>query len=313
MSDQPRIIQHCIEHLQTAYRFSYPESPKAYGDLVGTIANEVLSLIAGSNAPYHDLDHTLQVVLVGKEMLQGRQLAEGDVSAETWLNVIVALICHDVGYCRGACQGDQPSEHRYPTGLHQHSITLPWEATDASLSAFHVDRSKLYALEQFAQHPVLNINQLQNYIERTRFPVRSVESKAAAADFGSLVRAADLIGQLGDPKYLLKMSALFEEFAETGSHRIMGYNSVEDLRAGYPRFFWDSVSPYIYPGVRYLELTESGQSIVSNLYDNVKTVEAELTQKQASSNLITWTVILRHWLSRASKRDRDSKDFSITG
>lgn len=35
-------------------------------------------------------------------------------------------------------------------------------------------------------------------------------------NYPGLVQAADLIGQLSDPRYLKKISALFYEFQETG-------------------------------------------------------------------------------------------------
>lgn len=284
MSDKSSIIKHCIKSLRTAYRFTYPEAPPTYGELIGDVARDVLAIIARSDAPYHDLDHTLQVVLVGQEMLQGRQLAEGDVSPETWLNFIVSLICHDVGYCRGACRGDQLGERRYPTGLPHRRITLAPQATDASLHAFHVDRGKLFVAEQFEHHPLLDLAQLQANIERTRFPVAPGAAGAESVDVAGLARAADLIGQLSDPNYLAKMADLFQEFAETGSHRTLGYHSVEDLRTTYPRFFWDSVSPYVQQGVRYLELSEQGQSVVISMYNNVAIVEAELSRQQVSGS-----------------------------
>jgi hypothetical protein len=43
------------------------------------------------------------------------------------------------------------------------------------------------------------------------------------------VRAADLIGQLGDPLYLRKLNALFHEFAETGLNDVLGYANPADL------------------------------------------------------------------------------------
>jgi hypothetical protein len=41
--------------------------------------------------------------------------------------------------------------------------------------------------------------------------------------FGGLIRAADLIGQLGDPNYLRKLPALYYEFEELGTNEKMGY------------------------------------------------------------------------------------------
>ena len=49
----------------------------------------------------------------------------------------------------------------------------------------------------------------------------------------------------------------------------MGYHSAADLRAGYPKFFWELVSPYISEGIKFLRRTQTGQAWVQNLYANV--------------------------------------------
>jgi hypothetical protein len=46
-----------------------------------------------------------------------------------------------------------------------------------------------------------------------------------------------------DINYLRKQTALFSEFRETGMSNKLGYNSVADLRANYPDFFWKKVRP----------------------------------------------------------------------
>ena len=56
-------------------------------------------------------------------------------------------------------------------------------------------------------------------IERARFPVSNEEDRQEHKDFPGLLRAADLIGQLADPRHIDKISALFTEFTETGSRR----------------------------------------------------------------------------------------------
>jgi hypothetical protein len=48
------------------------------------------------------------------------------------------------------------------------------------------------------------------------------------------LRAADLIGQLGDPHYLRKANALYYEFDEAGVNRQLGYTSPRDLVDLYP-------------------------------------------------------------------------------
>ena len=54
----------------------------------------------------------------------------------------------------------------------------------------------------------------------------------AASDYPALQRASDLVGQLADPNYMRKVSALF---AETGMNEKLGYNSSAGLRAVYPK------------------------------------------------------------------------------
>ena len=48
------------------------------------------------------------------------------------------------------------------------------------------------------------------------------------------VRAADLVGQLGDPHYLRKTNALFHEFAETGLNEQLGFSTPADLVGALP-------------------------------------------------------------------------------
>ena len=78
-----------------------------------------------------------------------------------------------------------------------------------------------------------------------------------------LENAADLIGQLADINYLRKQAALFNEFRETGMSNKLKYNSVADLRANYPDFFWKTVRPYIGDALRYLRVTQEGQQWIA--------------------------------------------------
>ena len=86
---------------------------------------------------------------------------------------------------------------------------------------------------------------------------------------GSLVRAADLIGQLGDPHYLRKTNALYYEFEEVGMNRQLGYESPTDLVDRYSQFYWNNVSPHIQTAIRYLNVTSSGRQWIANLYSNI--------------------------------------------
>ena len=92
----------------------------------------------------------------------------------------------------------------------------------------------------------------------------------------SIVRAADFIGQLGDPNYIRKANALYHEFEEVGINRQLGYDSPADIVDRYPQFYWNSVAPHIQTAIRYLNMTASGRQWVANLYSNVFRAEREI-------------------------------------
>jgi hypothetical protein len=230
-----------------------------------------LENIANSNALYHDVEHTIHVTLVGQEILRGKQIREGRVSARDWLHLVTSLVCHDIGYVNGICRGDR--EGACATGKDDEVIELAPGATDASLSPYHVDRGKLFVRERFGGHALIDIEVIQRNIEPTRFPVPGGEDSRPVEGFPGLVRAADLIGQLADPRYLQKIPALFHEFAETGVNERLGYRDPGELRRQYPRFYWSGVYPYIQDSLRHLSLTQRGQQVRARLFANVFMVE----------------------------------------
>ncbi len=276
-SKSARTIRYCIQYLQTAYIFTYGRKRQDYIELIETKTAQILEAIARSDAAYHNLEHTIQVLLVGQEILRGRHCCQGPVSPQDWVNFIISLLCHDIGYLKGICQGDQPDRNLFITGIEDNFVTLPPNATGASLTPFHVDRGKRFVAENFGNHPLIDVETLQRNIELTRFPVPKDEEYQDTINYPGLARAADLIGQLSDPNYLSKIPALFQEFEETGSNKFLGYKKPEELRAGYPKFYWNTVSHYVHHGIRYLEVLPEGKPVVENLYNNLKMVENELT------------------------------------
>ena len=159
-------------------------------------------------------------------------------------------------------------------------ISLPLGASDASLTKYHVDRAKLFIDERFGGHKLIDAEAIKSNIELTRFPIPTAEDHQETNNYPGLVRAADLIGQLSDPRYLKKITSLFYEFEETGMNKLLGYNNPADLRNNYPKFYWNGVYPYIKDGLRYLSLTQQGKQIIANLYSNVFVVEHELPQEE---------------------------------
>lgn len=147
-----------------------------------------------------------------------------------------------------------------------------------------MDRGKLFVQERFGGHHLLDMERIQRCIEPTRFPVPEPhEEPDATVGHPALVRAADLIGQLSDPRCLRKIPALFFEFEETGVNRRLGYRTPADLRRSYPKFYWDSGFPYVREALAYLSATQSGQQIKANLYANVFTIEHEAVADPSTS------------------------------
>lgn len=260
-----------------------------YGALLSTFAAQALDRLSACTALYHNIEHTILVCLVGQEILHGKHQQEGNVTCEDWLNFMVSLLCHDIGYVGGACQQDDVARRRYVRGNQGQLstfltskietasawITLAPEATDASLAAYHVERSKLFVQENFSQYEVLDLKAILQNITFTQFPVPDEPAYRITNHYPGLARAADLIGQLSDPNYLQKTSALFYEFEEVGMNQTLGYRSPEDLKLGFPRFYHTQVYPYIQPALAYLQATPWGQHIVENLEANVDAVRRE--------------------------------------
>ena len=95
--------------LVARYRNAFGARAPDHAPAITAAVRLALERIATSDAPYHDVDHTVMVTLVGTDILRGRQI-EGPLSPDDWLHTTTALLCHDVGYVRGACRGDTATE-----------------------------------------------------------------------------------------------------------------------------------------------------------------------------------------------------------
>lgn len=270
---QALVIEAFTTRLSAVYRQNYGVTATPYGEVAAWVGRLALENIANSDMLYHDIEHTIMVTAVGQAILQGKHLCEGGVTPRDWLHVTAALLCHDIGYVRGICRNDREREYVTVDG---NRIELPQGATDAALSPYHVDRSKQFVRERFGEQRLrddIDGDVVASYIEMTRFPVPEGEAYEDTRGYGGLVRAADFIGQLGDPHYLRKAPALFYEFEQVGANEQFGYRSPGDLRAGYARFYWQVVSPYVQDALCYLQVTLEGKQWIANLYAHVFAVE----------------------------------------
>src|SRR5438270_590166 len=153
-------------------------------------------------------------------------------------------------------------------------------ASDAALAPWHVDRSKLFVIERLDGTDGVDAPRIAKAIEYTRFPYEPPGANPQddlQEEEGLLLRAADLIGQLGDPNYMRKANALFYEFEETGLNKTLGYNTPADIVYKYPQFYWTNVAQQIQTAIRYLNVTSSGRQWIANLYSNVFRAEREVS------------------------------------
>ena len=188
----------------------------------------------------------------------------------------MACLTHDIGYVRGIVKGD--GEDEFVVDAAGTKVELPRGSSDAALAPYHVERSILFVLERLSTIAELDGRRVADAIEHTRFPYSTAPEDPHVNEEANLLRAADLIGQLGDPHYLRKANALYYEFEENGLNKQLGYDSPADLIDKYPSFYWRKVSPYIQDAIRYLSLTSSGRQWISGLYANVFRAEHELRQ-----------------------------------
>jgi hypothetical protein len=239
---------------------------------VPSIARVALECIGNSDALYHNVEHTMLVTLAGHDIMRGRAL-HCHTAPEDYAHLIIACLMHDIGYVRGVLKGDDADG--FVIDGSGRKIALPRGASDAALLPYHVDRSKLYVLNRLADMEWIDEERVARAIEFTRFPSNFPPDQKDDEE-GSLLRAADLIGQLGDPHYIRKTNALFYEFEEVGLNRQLGYGSPADLVDRYPQFYWNSVYPYIQTAIHYLNVTARGRQWIANLHSNVFRAEREI-------------------------------------
>ena len=261
------LARNFLDRLTDEFRLIYGSREDAFCDTIATAGMMAMEIIGETDALYHDAEHSMMVTLVGQEILRGKHLRDGRISAADWTHFIVSLLCHDIGYVRGICPGD--SGNIAVINAAGETVKLPDTATDAFLTPHHVERGKLFVQWRFKDHPLIDPRIITTNIENTRFPVPASTDQSLGTTWPGLVRAADLIGQLADPDYIRKLPALFHEFEETGANQRLGHKSHDDLREQYPSFYWNFVSAHVQPSIEYLKVTRTGRKWLASLRSTI--------------------------------------------
>ncbi|MGY8817507.1 MAG: GAF domain-containing protein [Pseudomonadales bacterium] len=282
------IKNHLVDAIneKTITYFKYNSENSNYN--LNEIVESALNIINTSDATYHDAEHTCLVTMCGLDIMAGKLTIEGDLDYFDWVHAIVALLFHDIGYVKGILPGDSLNfQVIKPDGS---SISLSEESTDAALAPFHITRGQMF-IQQRTWQKGINKDLLCFFISHTEFPVPnhrspSAEFSESQQKIAEIIGAADLIGQLADPMYDIKIPRLYYEFAETGAAERMGYLCPGDLRRGYPEFFLNYVKPHIKEALEFLSFTTIGEKWISNLNYHVFSESHKVTVEQTSMSLI---------------------------
>ena len=262
-----QLIEAFVAHTQAEFQRAFPAAAATEFACLEHATHTALQTLLNCDCPYHDIEHTMLVTDVGQTILRGRQLARGDLDTHQWIQAVVAMLFHDIGYLRNLLRAD--THEACVVDTDGTMIRPPKGATDAFMTPYHVTRGTLFVVERFANDALIDCDLVAQHIEMTRFPVPALEEYQHSDSLSGLVRAADLIGQMADPQYLQKLSRLWAEFVEIGEAERLGFANAGDLRQGFPEFFYAQVHPYIGAGVECLKRTQEGHRWIANLYHHL--------------------------------------------
>ena len=257
------VIEAFIDHLQSEYWQTFPGGAPEHCHAIARTARVALGQIARSNAPYHDLSHTVFVTQIGQNLLQGRILRSFDVSSADWMHFIVSTLCFAVGFVPDVCPGDD-GKGKCAINAEGGFVTMPRGATDGWLWPYFTDRSKLFVAHHFRNDPVVDMHTVVAYIEYSRFPPLPDRNRETAT-YPGLLRAAHLIGSIADPDFNIKTKSLLVELEESGMTQLLGYSDIAGFRAGFQDLFWLSMYPLVAEGLKLLDLTGEGRELVTHL------------------------------------------------
>jgi len=229
-----------------------------YGSVVkpeaGNLFRETLRLFTGQSekfqavdTAYHDLEHTLQVVLCWTHMAARFNLhdASGPLSEDSLLEGLAAALLHDSGYLKPS--GDDEGTGAKFTPIHEKRSC---ERSEEILSALQWPEPRRTAVAHM-------ISTTGPRAKMDTIPFQSEEKRTVAR----MLATADFLAQMSDPGYPEKLPALFAEFEE--AHESHGnssdnrmFSSLDALASQTASFWRDFVLPRFedeYDGVyRYL-------------------------------------------------------------
>jgi len=184
---------------------------------VDAVAVDIVAMFEGRfpgyracDTDYHDIKHTMAVLLATARIMDGTFMARGPYPEELGRDLCIAALCHDTGYIR----------------------TLDEEGgTGARFTAVHVRRSADFARANAARWGLsesdgARIARLINATGLKGEYGQQAWASEAEREAGASLASGDLIGQMSDRAYLEKLLFLYYEFKEAG---FPGYDTEFDI------------------------------------------------------------------------------------
>ena len=168
---------------------------------------------------YHDMPHTLDVILCAVRLMHGVHLAGIKLSDDEITLILIAVFMHDIGYAQR--EGDDMG------------------GTGAQFTQVHVRRGIEFMKHYLAPHrlPARYASPLEPMILSTDPSLKFADiafPDERSRLLGQIVVTADLTGQMADRTYLEKLLFLYLEFKEAN---FGNFQSVHDMLRQTKQFY----------------------------------------------------------------------------
>jgi len=175
--------------------------------LVSNTYQDIIKLFNGEyvgyqkcDTDYHNLRHTQECFLVVARLIHGAAL-NGKIFSEKGVTLgLISAILHDAGYIKTVKESG---------------------GTGGQFTVIHIDRSIKFMTKYLSQRGFTSddIKFCKSCLKCTGLNVKISRIKFISGEnelIGKILGTADLLGQMSDPYYLMKLPFLFNEFHEAG-------------------------------------------------------------------------------------------------
>ncbi len=196
--------------------------------IVRNVFDDVICMFNGSypgyspiKTPYHDLRHTLDVLMCSVRMMHGVHLSDTRINDEEIKLTMVAALLHDVGYA-------QQFDEANGSGA---QFTQVHVSRGIDFMAIHLKNWLIPANWESPLRQIISCTDLRVNLSNINFNSPRIKL------LGQILGSADIVGQMADRTYLEKLLFLYSEFKE--AHYGNCENTYDLLKKS--RAFYDSI------------------------------------------------------------------------